>query len=536
MKSLATASTSLLAVSLAACVSQGHPAPTQAGVDATEDYRISVEIPLEELQVAEAEILKVNELLAERTGFNAEDFQLDEVVLIARSDAEGDANAELLVLEWRSGQVAIPPGGEDDWFEVRVPAPDEDNGGAWLLDITGAATVNLLVAVLEPRPAVVEKIAHTKTVYRTRTVYRDRAVYPRSYHSYWIYEPSRYYTVHYHGIWPYRYFIGPWDSRYYDLAYRPYRYHYGPIYRSHRHSRPGHSYGNRRARDAHGRSGAAVASRRISADLVRLRRDHPRLRVMRQRQEPRRPGDATARFEEAKRTHPRLRAFHNPERRRQTSPGVTGVQRTGEPRQPDAGDSRPRAPASQRNAISRRDVAPQRRNTARPAVPPSNPRSRALRRPERNATAPPQPPTAQRRSATRPAAPPNIRNRVPRQAERRAMASPRPPVARRAAPTPSQVQQRPPSNVRTQQLRRASSAVQPTRQRSVQPTRTNARMRSFERQPRAHTAPARVAPRTPTPSSRQPSRAAQQRSSAPAAERPTRSNPRRPAFERRLGR
>ena len=522
MKSLATASTSLLAVSLAACVSQGHPAPTQAGVDATEDYRISVEIPLEELQVAEAEILKVNELLAERTGFNAEDFQLDEVVLIARSDAEGDANAELLVLEWRSGQVAIPPGGEDDWFEVRVPAPDEDNGGAWLLDITGTATVNLLVAVLEPRPAVVEKIAHTKTVYRTRTVYRDRAVYPRSYHSYWIYEPSRYYTVHYHGIWPYRYFIGPWDSRYYDLAYRPYRYHYGPIYRSHRHSRPGHRYGNPHARDAHGRGGAAVPSRRISADLVRLRREHPRLRVMRQRQEPRRPGDAIARFEEAKRTHPRLRAFHNPERRRQTSPGVTGVQRTGEPRQPEAGNSRPRAPASQRNAISRRDVAPQRRNTARPAVPPSNARSRALRRPERNATAPPQPPTAQRRSATRPSAPPNIRNRVPRQAERRAMAPPRPPVARRAAPTPSRAQQR-----------RASSAVQPTRQRSVQPTRTNARMRSFERQPRAHTAPARVAPRTPATSSRQPSRAAQQRSSAPAAERPTRSNPRRPAFERR---
>ena len=530
MKSLATASTSLLAVSLAACVSQGQPAHTQAGVDATEDYRISVEIPLEELQVAGAEILKVNELLAERTGFNAEDFQLDEVVLIARSDAEGDANAELLVLEWRSGQVAIPPGGEEDWFEVRVPAPDEDNGGAWLLDITGAATVNLLVAVLEPRPAVVEKIAHTKTVYRTRTVYRDRAVYPRSYHSYWIYEPSRYYTVHYHGIWPYRYFIGPWDSRYYDLAYRPYRYHYGPIYRSHRHSRPGHRYGHRGVRDAHGRSGAAVASRRISADLVRLRRDHPRLRVMHQRQEPRRPGDAIARFEEAKRTHPRLRAFHNPERRRQTSPGVTGAQRTG-------GNSRPRAPASQRNAISRRDVAPQRRNTARPTAPPDNVRSRALRRPERNATASPQPPTAQRRSATRPAAPPSTRNRVPRQAERRAMAPPRPPVARRAAPTPSQVQQRPPSNVRTQQLRRGSSAVQPTRsptpQRSVQPTRTNARMRSFERQPRAHIAPARVAPRTPATSPRQPSRAAQQRSSAPAAERPTRSNPRRPAFERR---
>ena len=525
MKSLATVSASLLAVSLAACVSQGHPAPTQAGVDATEDYRISVEIPLEELQVADAEILKVNELLAERTGFNAEDFQLDEVVLIARSDAEGDANAELLVLEWRSGQVAIPPGGEEDWFEVRVPAPDEDNGGAWLLDITGAATVNLLVAVLEPRPAVVEKIAHTKTVYRTRTAYRNRAVYPRSYHSYWIYEPSRYYTVHYHGIWPYRYFIGPWDSRYYDLAYRPYRYHYGPIYRSHRHSRPGHRYGNRRARDAHGRSGAAVPSRRISADLVRLRREHPRLRVMRQRQEPRRPGDAIARFEEAKRTHPRLRAFHNPERRRQTSPGVTRVQRTG-------GNSRPRAPASQRNAISRRDVAPQRRNTARPAVPPSNARSRVLRRPERNATAPPQPPTAQRQSATRPAAPPNIRNRVPRQAERRAMAPPRPPVARRATPTPSQVQRRSRSNVRTQQLRRASSAVQPTRQRSVQPTRSNARMRSFERQPRAHTAPARVAPRTPTTSPRQPSNAPRPRSGAPTAAPPPRSNSHGPAFER----
>ena len=53
-----------------------------------DDYRISVEIPLDGTEFADEQILRVNELLDERTEFDSGDFQLDEVVLVARSEAE----------------------------------------------------------------------------------------------------------------------------------------------------------------------------------------------------------------------------------------------------------------------------------------------------------------------------------------------------------------------------------------------------------------------------------------------------------------
>ena len=53
-----------------------------------DDYRISVEIPLDGTEFADEQILRVNELLDERTEFDSSDFQLDEVVLVARSEAE----------------------------------------------------------------------------------------------------------------------------------------------------------------------------------------------------------------------------------------------------------------------------------------------------------------------------------------------------------------------------------------------------------------------------------------------------------------
>ena len=530
MQNLAIASVSLLALSLSACVSQGHPAlaPSAEG-DNADDYRISVEIPLEELQISDAEILKVNELLDERTGFDPEDFQLDEVVLIARGNDAAGANAELLVLEWRSGQVVIPPGGEEDWFEVRVPAPEEDNGGAWLLDITGAATVNLLVAVLEPRPRVVEEIAKTTTTYHTRTVYRDRVIYPRTYprtyHSYWIYEPSRYYTVHYHGMWPYRYFIGPWDYRYYDLTFRPYRYHYGPIYRSHRH-------GNRASSNDYIQARETAGSRRISSELVQLRRNHPRLRNFYQRQTSRRPSGNSARheeakrnhprlrtsyqrqtssrpsgnnarYEEAKRTHPRLRTFHRPQSERQTPSSVA-------PPIPPRREAETRAPSRHGNVV-RRNVAPERRSSAHtPAA--SNARSRSIRQAARRPTAAAPPPSTVRRV-------PPARNDTSR------------------------------SNARTR-MHRTNPAAPPTQRtapvRSAAPTRPNIGTRSFER--RQRTAPARIAPRAPSAAPRRPSMAPRQpsqaparqrssprpeRRSEPAAPRSTPSNSRRPVFERR---
>lgn len=256
---------------LASCAAQGG---TPAEV-AEEDYRVSVEIPLDAMRVAEGGMLKVDELLGERTSFDAEDFLLDEVVLIARSNGDAEANVELLVVEWRSGQVAIPAGGDDDWYEVRLPAPEEDLGGAWLLDIVGDATVDLVVAVLEPRPRLVSE---ARTVYRTTTVYRPaRAVRE----VFWIYDPGRYYVYHYYGVWPYRYFIGPWSYRYYDLAYRPHRHHYGPLYR------PAH-WRDRARRHRHVRRHDEPAAprpplrsaRRIAPELVQLRRTHPRLRAL----------------------------------------------------------------------------------------------------------------------------------------------------------------------------------------------------------------------------------------------------------------
>ena len=519
MTSLAIASATLVALSLTACTSPGTVALAESSeADGTEDYRISVEIPLEELRISEAEILKINELLDERTGFNAEDFQLDEVVLIARSEDEAGANAELLVLEWRSGQVAIPPGSEEDWFEVRVPAPEEDNGGAWLLDITGTATVDLLVAVLAPRPRVVEKIAKTKTVYRTRTVYRDRYIEPRSYHSYWIYEPSRYYTIHYHGTWPYRYFIGPWDYRHYDLTFRPYRYHYGPIYRPRPPVRPSHRH------RAHGRDRARAAeTRRISRELVQLRRSHPRLRTLYQRQERQRPNTANARYQEAKYTHPRLRTFH---RTRQTPSSVAErPSRSGERRQ--EAPSRARPYTLQRNSDQPQRAAPDRRSAARSTAP-SNVRSRALRQAERRPTAAAPRPSTARRAPTASSHPMRANARSSLRRTSPAAQSHR---SRTASSHPAH------SNPRAT-VHRTSPPARPTRRPAVReatPQRTIPRTRTFERPPR-QTAPVHVAPRTPKVSPRQPSRPPVQRRSseriesrsAPAA--PSRS---RTTFERR---
>ena len=270
----------VIAVPLAACVAQDDAARGHVAAEEADDYRISVEIPLE-LEAddgADGRLLKVDELLDERTDFDADDFALDEVVLIARSANGEGGNAELLVLEWRSGLVAVPEGGEGDWFEVRIPAPEDDLGGAWLLDLTGAVTVEMLVAVLEPKPPLVEEATTTFTTYRTRTVYSER--YPRTHYVHWLYDPTRYYVYHDYGIWPYRYFVGAWDYRYYDLGYRPHYHHYGPIYRErHRHQRTFRE----RERNRRGAAGVFVERRRISPELVKLRRNHPRLRTFRQR-------------------------------------------------------------------------------------------------------------------------------------------------------------------------------------------------------------------------------------------------------------
>ena len=297
-------------------------------VDA-DDYRISVEIPLDGTEFEDEQILRVNELLDERTEFDSSDFQLDEVVLVARSErGAGDPDvagqAELLVLEWRSGAFDIPPGSEGDWYEVRIPAPDEDPGGAWLLDVTGDVAVDFLVVVMEPRPRVVAE----KTVYRTRTVYRTIDGHRHAYPTYWIYDPTRYYVYHYYDdLWPYRYFTGVWDFRYYHVGFRPHYHRFGIYHGPHYDTVVWRDrYRSDRRRYRHGRDAVAwklhdAGDARPRARYEALKRGNVRLRAFHnQGAAPATAAEAPAarpasdsareRYEQAKRTHPRLRQFH----------------------------------------------------------------------------------------------------------------------------------------------------------------------------------------------------------------------------------
>ena len=259
-----------------------------------EQYRISVEIPVDDVTIERGENLDVDAMITERTSFKADDFHLREIVLIARSRRGG--SAELIVDEWASGAVDVPQGTAESWFEVRIPAADLGEAGVdWVVDFTGALDLNLLVAVLEPRTellaaatatvrevvvedevpvdhaaetvevvqavevvepvptqTVVKEVAVVEQpVYRTKTVYRyvDRPVY--SYRVSWIYDPARYYVFSNYGGWSYRYFPGTWDWRFYDLNFRlPSRHHHHDRHghRADRHD--GRRY-DRRGPDAH---------------------------------------------------------------------------------------------------------------------------------------------------------------------------------------------------------------------------------------------------------------------------------------------
>ncbi len=486
MNSLKTAIGACLALSLMACATKSVSHEAEVA-----DYRISVEIPLDELHLADAEILKVDELLNERTAFDAEDFQLDEVVLIARADGGASGNAELLVLEWRSGQIDIPEGSEEDWFEVRIPAPEEDLGGAWLLDVTGGVTVDMLVAVLTPRPQLVAAYDETRTVYRTSrtTVYRDRVVYPRTYHVHWIYDPSRYYVYHYHGIWPYRYYIGPWEYRYYDLSYRPYRYHYGPIYRA----RP-HGYRYRgRIRDVRPARSVAREFRRIDPELVKLRRNHPRLQPFRQSVERRRAnprpgrrvgsGDVALQSRNAIPRQPRSRSAQRT---------------TGAAARRDSGAS----PGSRAADLNRLQRNPQSTRT-RASTAAGEPRQRVLRQAERRPAATTQRQAAPPRQAQTTRSAPPVRSRAPQ---------------RQATPSRSSARQ---SQAVGNASTRASSVRNRAPQRQAAPTR---RAQTTSNAPRATPSVRSRAPQRQATPPRSAARQSQAAGNARAATSPTRSS------------
>lgn len=538
MERLLTVTTATCAaLALAACAGQAGGTGTTTPADEP-DYRVSVEIPLDELHVAEGEILRVNELLDERTDFDPEDFLLDEVVVVARSNGDVEASAELLVVEWRSGQVAIPAGEGDEWYEVRVPAPGEDLGGAWLLDIAGDATVDLVVAVLQPQP---RRVAEARTVYRTTTVYRSspaREVF-------WIYDPARYYVVHYHGAWPYRYFIGPWSYRYYDLAYRPHRYHYGPIYRpwnwredarAYRYGRPADR--RRGDRPAVQQPRSQAAPRRIAPSLVQLRRAHPRLRTLPRAGVDRSPATRPGRgqpslAEDARRAAASRQIERRPDQRaatsraeRSSSSSRTLRQRSA-PRRPTATAQRDTARSPVRRQVPARTATGQRASASRSTAPPrartaapTTPRARRFERA----------PSRSGQRAVRDAAPP--RGVAAPTARSRASGDRRAEVGRATGARPSRnVQTRrgaPRSATQTQRSVRPARTSQPQRMTrppaAAQPQRPVERRAAQVRRP-ATRAPAR---RAVAPTSRERPQAARE-----ADERPPADNGRGRRFERR---
>lgn len=534
---------------LASCAVQGGAAASAP----EEDYRVSVEIPLGAMHVAEGDVLKVDELLDERTSFDAEDFLLDEVVLIARSNGDAAANAELLVVEWRSGQVAIPAGGEDDWYEVRLPAPEEDLGGAWLLDIVGDATVDLVAVVLEPRPRLV---AEARTVYRTTTVYRPARPVREVF---WIYDPDRYYVYHYYGTWPYRYFIGPWSYRYYDLAYRPHRYHYGPLFRP-AHWRDGWRRGRHAHRDPAGPRPAALAPRRIAPELAQLRRTHPRLRgLSRLSRRPATPGTDVRRAP-SRRSQAQARTPTDAEPR---------AERRTIRRRDATADARP-TPTRTARTLRRPRVSRDTPSTTRATTRSPRPARSAAAAPNRGSATMAAPRAQRRFERTAPASRPTPNANVVRRGDRPAAAglpraaspTPRPGASRsvptvrspRAAPRRGNVQRSqpvardrarrtpPPHSVRSQPSGRPQRA-EPRRPAAL--SRSTPRSRPQATQPapvrraqaprvreRVERAPARGQPATRPGPSERPARSTRQAPSRGADDAPA-SDPRARRFERR---
>ena len=468
------AATATICVALCATALADPTGEAPQEVLPADETRMSVEIPLEgPLRVAGAELLRVNDLLDERTEFHSADFRLDELVLVARSEADTAGEAELLVMDWRSGEFDIPAADQDEWYEVRIPAPDEELGGAWLLDLVGDVTVDMLVAVLEPTPNAAAK--HSPP--RTRTVYRVVDGRPATVITRWVHSPARYHVYHYHHGWPYRYFWGPWH---YNLVYRPHYRH------QHWHRQAHHTY-----RDG--------------------RRHHRKLR----------------------RIHPRARVFvserHAP-RRAHSNRHVRN--RTVNPRRPAASERARTSTRSRANRPARHDVArplPKRRDYARAApsrssgqsrgtssATPTAPRAQAPRRGPERAT--PRQRNVAPRSVPRPTRVTAQRDAPTRVASRRRDANP--PAHRVTAPRRAPQRATPRSAPAPRDFVRSPSRQPVRTRRPVQaPTRTVAevRPRTVTAQPRPPTpaAPRRMAPpervkaepsQTDAPRSRRPSR------------------------------
>ena len=506
-----------------------------------EQYRISVEIPVDDVTIARGENLDVDAMLDERTAFAAADFHLREVVLVARSRRGG--GAELLIGGWASGAVDIPLGDAGSWYEVRIPAADvEDAGVEWVVDFTGALDLNLLVVILEPRtellaaatatvrevviedevpiddpvvieapsvevvqsvevvepavatPTVVREVAVVEQpVYRTETVYRyvDRPVY--RYRVSWIYDPARYYVFRDYGGWTYRYFPGTWDWRYYNLSFRlPSRHHHRDSHR-HRADRHDGRRFDRRDRDdhrgdrdrRHGDRDRNVRGRRDGDDRdrrgVRPRGGETRAVVSRPRAVWRQvdPGHPRIQLATQRRAEPRVEAG------RRTNPRLRASQGAGQ--QPN--NVRDTASSGMERATNPRPRSYQRRDAGiatsptRDVVPPPRAENRDTRRPATNA----------RRVTDRNARTRSFERRAARHSETRPTATPtprspiqRPPVANRTEKS------EPRGNARTRAFQRRPEQRAPVRTAppvaGVSPRTTPVQQRSFQRQADPRTA------------------------------------------------
>ena len=553
-----------------------------------EQYRISVEIPVDDVTIARGENLDVDAMLDERTAFAAADFHLREVVLVARSRRGG--SAELLIGGWASGAVDIPLGDAGSWYEVRIPAADvEDAGVEWVVDFTGALDLNLLVLVLEPRAAllaaatatvrevvvedevpivepvvvddpsvevvqtveVVEPAVATSTVvkevavveqpvYRTETVYRyvDRPVY--RYRVSWIYDPARYYVFRDYGGWTYRYFPGTWDWRCYSLGFRlPSHHHHRGSHR-HRADRHDGRRFDRRDRDDHrgdrdrrrGDRDRDLRGRRDGDDRdrdrrgVRPRGNETRAVVSRPRAVWRQvdPGHPRIQLATQRRAEPRV------DEGRRTNSRLRVSQGTGQ--QPNnvratASSRMERATNPRPRSFQRRDAGVATSPT-RNVAPPPGVEERDTRRPATNARA-----VTDRNARTR-----SFERREARQEQPRATvtATPRPPIQRPPVASRTATSE-PRGNARTRAFQRRPEQRPPVRTAppatSVSPRTTPVPQRSFQRQ----ADPRRAAPtvtrsaepgRTQAPRRTLPSTANRQTSTAI-----DRGNARTRAFQRR---
>ena len=494
-------------------------------------YYVSVEIPLEEHAYPDGASLRLDRLVDRRTGFDSDHFHLRELVLIARS--VGEAHAELGVHGENSESINIPEGAEDEWWEVRIPAPTERHGGVWRLQLTGDVALDQIVAVMEPRERYAARYqSPQKTAKRYAST--ARRYRPNTYYAYYP-PPSGtvvHYDVHNHHYNQYGYrtwyprYASPWVRRYDPLI----SFHYYTVLPGWRHD--------------HGVRRHIQGGRRHHAYQHRpLRRLDPTPRLATRSGRPAPLSQPTGRAPAP--LDATLRTYSRGPQTRAPAPSRRANEPRVQPERMAAARNRLETHAQRTTAPSgpSTTAAPQRSGIAqRPATqPPSATQTRPSRAaaPRLTQTRQQARPTA----ATGPSPSPAVRSRLA-EAPRRSVpsrsmreqrtttpaAAPQSRPSRRAETWRGATQNRGVSNSRSQRSAdRLRSVRQQPSMRSSVPQRQAAprssspqpRMRSFEPRPQAN----RPAPRTSAPRTSAP-RTSAPRASAPRASAPRQSAPR----------